>query len=141
MIWRGRGIPSKPNALKRGSVVSAPIVPDYGIVKMRRSIVLHTNTPTQDNPSRCILVVGVTTDNDKYDPVDRTNYPPDLFIQMPHSEDGKCPSSFTSPCAAKANWVQRFVVTQLGPVVGYLDDALLDDLILKRKAYNKKLRN
>jgi hypothetical protein len=83
------------------------------------------------------MVVGVTTDHDKYDPIDQIKYPPSVFIQMPHSEHGKCPSSFTSPCAAKANWVQRFKRTELGAIVGELEAAEVNALIVKLQAYGK----
>src|SRR5206468_9329013 len=97
VTWQGKG--AKPRtvlaALYKGAVIRAPITPDRGVVKMRRAIVLHTNLPAADDPARCILVVGVTSDNREFDPAERHRYPPELFIPMPFAAGGTWESSFS----------------------------------------------
>ena len=141
MRWLGKGVKPSRNldVVRKGSIIRAPITPEYGIKKKRRSIVLNPNLPDQDNPERRILVVGVLSDNEGYDPNDHVKYPPDLFFAMPYAADGTCPTSFTVPCAAKADWVQRFTREQLEErIEGVLSDNEVDELIKKISAYQSK---
>ena len=97
---------------------------------MRRSVVLALNLPARDDPLRCIAVVGVTSDGGEYHPADTAKYPRDQFIAMPHDAEGESRTSFHLPCAANAEWVQRFRRDQLAPQVeGRLTDDEVDALI------------
>jgi hypothetical protein len=127
--FQGRGVIP---ALRLGSIVRAPIVPDGGDIKDRRCVVI---APPSKDPTEPIWVVGVTSDGGDYDPSDQHRYHPALFIPMPHAEDGSCRTTFTIPCAAKATWVQHFDRTELEITRGCLEGDDLQELLDKLDAY------
>lgn len=126
--WTGGGVISKSNALvlRRGVIVWAPIVPDGGVVKDRRSVVI--NDPSRD-PNEKIRVVGITSDGGKYDPLNIDRYPPETFYPIPWSADGSHPTTFTVSCAAKSTFVQEFSRTSLKAAGGILAGDELDGLL------------
>ncbi|HZK82165.1 MAG TPA: hypothetical protein VFC46_13880 [Humisphaera sp.] len=94
--------------------------------------------PTQGIIGKRFLVIGVTCDGGEYDPSDTKRYPPDIFIPVPHAEDGSCPTTFMLPSAAYVEFVEGFAERELETTEGYLDDGLLDQLIVKIKSYISK---
>jgi hypothetical protein len=128
----------KPQVINVGSIVKAPITPDGGSPKPRPCVVLSTNSP---DPAAPYFVIGVTTDNGRYDPLNAAKYDPELYIPMPYAPDGSAPTGFREPCAAKATWAQPFPASQLEVMEGkFLPPAELDALILKLKAFLQKRR-
>jgi hypothetical protein len=136
--WRGQGVGRTPKTpIREGTIVWAPITPDGGVVKMRRSVVLFN--PARD-PTGTIWVVGVTSDGGEYDPSDTVAYDPELFFPMPFAKDGSHATTFTVPCAAKMTWVQGFTRDKIEVTDGFLPAADFDALVERLKAYRRKLR-
>ena len=130
-VQQGRGVKPSPRVIRKGVVVKAPITPDGGASKPRPAVVVKTPAATDDQ----IVVVGVTTDNERYDPNDAVTYDPELYIPMPYAADGSASTGFTSPCAAKATWVEAFPRSKIQPTNYRLADELVDELVEKLKAY------
>jgi hypothetical protein len=131
--WTGGGVRTQanPNVIQLGSVVWAPIVPDGGVVKDRRSIVVY---PPSANPNDPITVVGVTTDRGRYNPQNTQRYPADVYVEMPYAADGSDATTFTEPCAAKLDtFVQDFARASLRPC-GILRGPKLQELLDKLDA-------
>ncbi|MDB5358322.1 MAG: hypothetical protein JWN24_4775 [Phycisphaerales bacterium] len=135
----GRGVVSTHKLLPivLGTIVKAPITPDGGVSKPRRSVVFR---PPPADESEPIWVLGVTSDNDGFDPADTQKYPPDLYVPMPYAADGSDPTTFTVPCAVKLDWFQRFDRSSIRVTSGYLPKDHLDRLLKKFDAYIAKLR-
>jgi hypothetical protein len=96
--------------------------------------------PARPNSERRFLVIGVTCDGGEYDPADVKKYPPDRYIPIPHADDGSSPTTFALPSAAYVEFIEGFAESELEATEGYLEAPLLDELILKIKAYDAKLR-
>ena len=130
----GRGAFERPKVfpIRVGGIVEAPIKPDRGVTKRRPSVVL------QEVPPSSILVVGITSDGGEYDPANSRKYPPDKYIQIPHSADGSSTTGLFRASAAYADWVQIFDKPAVVATGGFLDKHLLDDLITKLQNYVRK---
>ena len=137
--WSGRGVKPTPRHLppREGAIVWAPIVPDGGIVKPRRSVVVFD--PRRD-PNGYVWVVGVTSDGGEYDPANRARYDPGLYFPMPYAKDGSSPTTFTIPCAAKMTWVQSFAPDKVEATNGFLPPEELAALVAHLKAFRERLR-
>jgi len=124
----GGGVKSKSNpaVLQIGCIVWAPIVPDGGVTKDRRSIVIEEPSTNLIDP---VAVIGVTSDGGRYDPASPVKYPPAIFFAMPYAADGSDPTTFTIPCAAKITWVQEFRRTNIKPAGGMLTGRRLQELL------------
>jgi hypothetical protein len=124
----GGGVKSKSNplVLQIGSIVIAPITPDGGVIKPRPAVII--NDPPSDLLAP-IDVIGITTDDEQYDPNDQVRYHPKLYKAMPFNPDGSHQSKLTSPCAAKANWYEKFPRNKLRHLGGLLPANELDELL------------
>lgn len=59
---------------------------------------------------------------------------------MPFTPDGRGPTRFAKPCAAKLTLMQQIPKAKLFPTDGYLPRKALDKLIARLKEYAEKLQ-
>jgi hypothetical protein len=118
-----------PSPLKQGSIVIAPIVPDAGRIKPRPAVVLTPTNLIATEPQ--IEVIGVTG----------SYYPDDpLCFALPWTPDGRGPTRFARPSAAKLTLVQRFPRAKLWPTDGYVPRPALDELLMRLTRHADSLR-
>ena len=121
--------PHTPPPLRQGSIVIAPIVPDAGRIKPRPAIVLTATNLLAAEPQ--IELIGVTG----------SYYPDDpLYFELPWTPDGRGPTRFARPSAAKLTLVQRFPKAKIWPTDGYLPRPVLDRLLARLKEYAESLK-
>jgi hypothetical protein len=133
----GRGVRTAPKTIPihKGRIVWATITPAKGVRKPRRSVVLMELPAEPAATARRFLVAGVTCDGGEYDPRDSKKYPPSTYFPIPHASDGSSPTTFRLPSAVYAEFVEGFFEHELEATEGFLEAPLLDDLIVKLKAY------
>jgi hypothetical protein len=118
-----------PSALKQGSVVIAPIVPDAGRIKPRPAILLTPTPLVRSEPQ--LELIGVTG----------SYYPDDpLYFELPWTPDGRGPTRFARPSAAKMTLVQRFPKAKIWATDGYLPKQVLEKLLIRLKEYADSLK-
>lgn len=117
-------------ALQRGDIVIADIPdPDGSPAKHRHpAMVLMADASATD-----VYVVAISTSFGASIPSN--------WIPMPHATNGHAVTGLKEPCVLKCDWVVRFEVSRLGPVIGSVPPAIVEqstNIILREVARKKE---